>query len=411
MTPTISPADREILRPLAARVAALAARPIEAEKRQLWYDHNALKPTRPLLFCDPENGWNEIFPASSLACQGPTARAWEMHLRKEIFWAESLKDDRVIAPTFPIGYAHTQTDWGLHETRIGGDHGGAYTWDAPLTSYDLFDQLRFPTVTVDYAATQANLDLAHHVLGDLLPPRLQGFWWWTLGMTWTAVNLRGMTQLMLDMYDEPQNLHRLMAFLRDGNLARLNFLESQKLLSANTDAHYIGSGSFGFSHEIPAPIGPATTANMWGFAESQETVGVSPEQFAEFVFPYQKPLLDRFALNCYGCCEPLQTRWHIVKQFPRLRRLSIAPAADLEKMAEGLQGNYIYSIKLQPADLASAHMNEDIVRSRARRALEITKGFPAELIMKDTHTLGNNPRNATRWVEIAREEIAAAGRA
>ena len=117
--------------------------------------------------------------------------------------------------------------------------------------------------------------------------------------------------------------------------------------------------------------------------------------------------MDRYGLVCYGCCEPLQTRWHIVKQFPRLRRLSIAPSADLEKMAEGLQANYIYSIKPQPADLASAHMNENLVRSRLRRALDITRNFPVELIMKDTHTLGNNPHNATRWVEIAREEIAA----
>ncbi|MDP7287961.1 MAG: hypothetical protein QGH94_08205, partial [Phycisphaerae bacterium] len=60
--------------------------------------------------------------------------------------------------------------------------------------------------------------------------------------------------------------------------------------------------------------------DMWGFCESQETVGVSPEMFEEFVFPYQMPILERFGLNCYGCCEPLDNRWHVVKRFPRLRR-------------------------------------------------------------------------------------------
>ncbi|GAI42703.1 unnamed protein product, partial [marine sediment metagenome] len=49
--------DREILRRLAGRIAELAARPIEDEKRDLWYRHNALEVTRPLIFCDPENGW------------------------------------------------------------------------------------------------------------------------------------------------------------------------------------------------------------------------------------------------------------------------------------------------------------------------------------------------------------------
>ena len=40
--------DRETLRFLATRVAELAARPIEKEKEQLWRQHNALEPTRPL---------------------------------------------------------------------------------------------------------------------------------------------------------------------------------------------------------------------------------------------------------------------------------------------------------------------------------------------------------------------------
>ena len=58
----ISSADREVLHTLAAQVAELAARPIEQEKRDLWYRHNALEPTRPVIFCDPEGSWKEIIP-------------------------------------------------------------------------------------------------------------------------------------------------------------------------------------------------------------------------------------------------------------------------------------------------------------------------------------------------------------
>ena len=67
---TLTPADRAILRRLAGEVAELAARPIEAEKRELWYRHNALQPTRPLVFCDPENGWNEIITPDRAAVRG-----------------------------------------------------------------------------------------------------------------------------------------------------------------------------------------------------------------------------------------------------------------------------------------------------------------------------------------------------
>ncbi len=62
----ISAEDRTVLRALAARVAELAARDMEEEKRELWCRHNALEPTRPLIFCDPENGWNEIIPPDRL---------------------------------------------------------------------------------------------------------------------------------------------------------------------------------------------------------------------------------------------------------------------------------------------------------------------------------------------------------
>ena len=73
---------------LAENVAILAARPIEGEKRKLWEKHNSLQGIRPLIFCDPENGWNEIFPESKLKCNGELARKWEIVLRKEIFWGE-----------------------------------------------------------------------------------------------------------------------------------------------------------------------------------------------------------------------------------------------------------------------------------------------------------------------------------
>ena len=33
-------------------------------------------------------------------------------------------------------------------------------------------------------------------------------------------------------------------------------------------------------------------------------------------------------------------------------------------------------------------------------------GNIVELLMKDNHTLGHNPANASRWVQIAREEVA-----
>ena len=125
--------------------------------------------------------------------------------------------------------------------------------------------------------------------------------------------------------------------------------------------------------------------------------------FGEFVFPYQVPLLERFGLNCYGCCEPLHLRWEVMKRTPRLRRVSVSPWADVEKMAEQLGDGFVFSCKPAPSDLAMPVMDEGRVRAGLRRVRELTRRCRLEVIMKDNHTLGGGPRNAVRWVEIARE--------
>jgi hypothetical protein len=225
-------------------------------------------------------------------------------------------------------------------------------------------------------------------------------------MTWTLVNLRGLLQIMYDMVDEPDRLHELMAFLRDGHLAKLDFLEREGLLSLNNGGTYVGSGGFGWTHELPQTdfSGAVRPCDMWGFGESQETVGVSPEMYAEFVLPYQLPILARFGLNCYGCCEPLDKRWEYVKQIPRLRRVSVSPWSNRAYMAEQLGANYILSMKPNPADLARDGFDEEKVRAILREDLQATRGCRVEVIMKDNHTIRDDPRRVVRWVQIAREE-------
>lgn len=408
---SISLHDRLVLRDLAKRIADLAARPEEGEKRDLWYRHNALEPTRPLVFCDPENGWNEILTPDKLQCEGGLARGWEWHLRREIFWGEQMRDDKVIEPHFNVGHVYTETDWGLRETRIGGQAGGAWRWEAPLKSYDDMEKLHFPQITVDYEATEELLRLAQETFGDILQVRLKSSWWWSFGMTQILVYLRGLEQIMYDMVDCPDNVHRLMAFLRDGHAARLDFLEKNDLLFLNNDGTYVGSGGFGWTHELPQPDfnGHVRPIDMWGFAESQETVGISPEMFEEFIFPYQLSLLERFGLNCYGCCEPLDSRWHVVEKFPRLRRVSMSPWVNVEVMAERLGNRYIFSWKPHPGVLAADTFDEEYIRQTLRKGLRALRknDCRVEIIMKDCHTIRNDPQRVIRWVQIAKEEAEA----
>jgi hypothetical protein len=401
--------EQEILRRLAAQVAELAARPIEQEKRALWYQHNALKLTRPLIFCNPENSWNEILPGKRLECENELARQWEFRLRQEVFWGAEMRDDRVIEPFFDVPHVYTDSGWGLQVTRIGGQDGGAYTWKAPLKDYADLNNLHFPQITINQAATAQALEQAEATLGHLLKVRQRTTWWWSQGLTSTLVDLRGLEQIMLDMMDQPENLHQLMAFLCDGQLAKLEWVEQHGLLSLNNDGSYVGSGGFGWTNELPQPdfSGQVRLKDLWGLGESQETVGISPSMFAEFILPYQLPLLERFGLNCYGCCEPLDKRWHFVKQIPRLRRVSVSPWSNRVWMAEALGADYILSMKPHPADLAMSTVDEERIRADLRRDMKITRDCRVEVIMKDNNTIQHDPRRLIRWVQIAREEAEA----
>lgn len=398
----------ELLRTLAKEVAEIAARPEMAEKAKLWTAHNDLKTDTPVVFIDPENGWNECIPANTLQCRDPLARVWEMYLRKQIFWANKMKDDKVIEPYFDVPYSYSDTGWGVELAKIGGENGGSYIVKQAIEDYEEdFDKLHYPQLVIDWAESGRIMELAQEIFGEILIVRRKNTWWWTLGMCWDYVNIRGMEDFMCDFVTEPEWVHRVMELLCRGKLEMLDFLEQHELLALNTGGTYVGSGGFGFTEELPKAgfDGHVTTQHMWGFCDSQETVSVNPEMYGEFILPYHKRILERFGLSCYGCCEPYNPRWKYVKQLPNLRRVSVSPWADWSTVPEYLGKNYIASVKPKPTPLATTIMHEELVRADCRQMVEQTKGGICEFIMKDNHTLGGDPRHATRWVEIMREEI------
>jgi hypothetical protein len=100
----------------------------------------------------------------------------------------------------------------------------------------------------------------------------------------------------------------------------------------------------------------------------------------------------------------LDKRWEYIKEIPRLRRVSVSPWANIPDMAGMVQDQYIMSIKPSPTPLAVSSFDEDVVRKELRDALQPTRDCCVEVIMKDNHTIGQDPRRVIRWVEIAREE-------
>lgn len=405
---TIPRADVESLRQLAARIAEAGALPEQKAREQRWYATNSLRPLRPLVFCSPEGAWEELLPESACTCTDPLARSWERSLRMRLYAWEHFDDDAVLDDRFAVGYVYEDRGWGLRPEKTYSDVArGAYRWRGALADDDDLRRLHPPKVTVDPKATAGRLALAHEVFDGLLQVELKGRFWWSTALIGELAELRGLEQVMLDMCERPAWVHRVMRYLMEGRLAWLSDLEEQGLLALNNRNDYVGSGGFGWTDELPSPgfdSDRVRSIDMWGFAEAQEISGVSPAMHDEFVLQYQIPLMERFGLNCYGCCEPLHHKFDIIKRAPRLRRISISPWCDRRVAAEALGDRYVYSWKPHPGYLADVVFSPDAVRSYIREALQDSRACVVEMVLKDTHTCNGQPDRFDQWTRIAKEE-------
>ena len=418
----IDPHDIHILRELLKRKREIAQMPVIQERRELWTRHAVLDSARPMILAETCGVLDELVPLAAMRCHQEWARQMERGLRELIFRAGQVQDDWVVEPRIEYRWQVTEGDFGVRTELVRGENEGklgSYHWDPPIKDLDRdFDRLRFRSLTVDRERTLAWKALLEEHFGDILPVTLRGSYWWTTGLTWTAINLIGLQPLMMTMYDNPAGLHRLMAFLRDEFMHYLDWFERENLLTLNNEDDYVGSGSIGYTTALPTaalpnashnPAGPVCLGDLWGLSESQETVGVSPAMFEEFIFPYQEPVINRFGLSYYGCCEPVHTRFHIIKRLKNLRRVSVSPWCNQEKMAQMLGSDYIFCRKPNPTLISTEVFDEEAIKEDLRTTLRAAGRTPLELVMKDVHTLHDDPRRLGRWVALARAVCAEFG--
>ncbi len=407
----ISQADRDILRRLTDRVAEIAALPVQKERADLWRRHNELDSLRPMVMASPEGSWDELVPPTSLECESKKARPLENQLRQRIFRHEHIRDDVPISNRLAIHGVYMDTGLGVKVAQERTTKKGSAHWDPPIKSPEDLKKLRLPELSVDHDATAERVDEIQDLLGDDIRVHSHIRRFWSLGLTQDLIYLRGLMQVMMDVYDNPSLLHELMGFLRDAWMHRLDFWEAEGMLWANWQADsYVGSGGIGCTDELPAEDfqGTVRCKDMWALAESQEFSEIGPEQFAEFVLPYQKPLINRFGLACYGCCEAIHHKLDLlIEAIPRLRRVSVSPWCDRALVADKLKGDYVYSWKPNPAEVCCEHVDWVAVEKTIRQTVSIASehGCNLEMILKDTHTFQNDPTRVGTWCDLARHIV------
>lgn len=400
--------DRAVLRELARRYVEVCGREVQADRRRLWRAQNSLRGSRPLIYARAF-AWAEM-PESRCVCEDALLRAHETRLRHALFW-DSLGDDSIFEPWVAVDAAWVvppEGPWGLPARWVvNRDWRGSNRMDPVLMDPEDAARLVAPHHVIDEEETRRRVGRMQEAIGDIIDvvvERAPAYRTWHGDISTDLAQLRGIDQLMLDLFERPEWLHGVLAFMRDGILRTHE--EAERAGDWRLTAHENQAMPYAEELEGPAPHGPAVTRDrLWTFCASQETTLLGPDQFEEFMLRYQIPIMRPFGLVAYGCCEDLTRKIGALRQIPHLRRIAVSPMADVGRCAEQIGGDYVLSYRPSPTDMVGYDFDEERIRRILRRDLEACRGCHVDITLKDVQTVQGDPTRVRSWVRVAREVI------
>ncbi|MBA7685964.1 hypothetical protein ES703_94395 [subsurface metagenome] len=359
--------------------------------------------------------WHELNVNGELDLQTTSefCRAVEQQLRRTIYQWNHMQCDMVVEPKFYSPLVIHDTGFGIEEDVdiIKQDEKSdivSRKFHPQINDEKDLEKIKNPVVTHDEEASEINYQTLIDLFGDILSIEKKGIihsWFapWDELIRWWGVQ-----EALIDLVMRPELVHQAMDRLVNAYLYRLQQWRNLNLLSLTDGNYRVHSGGLGYSDELPqADFDPAhvRTIDQWGFATAQIFSGVSPEMHEEFALQYERRWLEQFGLTYYGCCEPLHNKIEILESIPNLRKISMSPWADVEKMVEKTNGKYVLSYKPNPNVFATDEWNPAQARKNLSEALDKTRGCVVEVIMKDISTVRYKPQRLWEWSEIAMDLV------
>lgn len=402
--------DRERLRELAARQVEVANSEKNLERVELWKRHNMCKGERPVIHIEVDTFAHEAI-SPQLVCQDSWARWIEYRLLHNMINLETFDDDKIVAPFFKMGYHSWFSLFGhnIKQSVVRKEDGTemGHTFEHIIDDLaDDFDKITQPSIYgVSKENTMAEFERLSDTFGDILPVKIASDCLYAVP-TQKVVHMMGMENMLYAMYDYPDEFKDMMQRIANDYVAYFKHLEHEGVLLQNHGFESVGQGTWAFYDEVEKS-GPAKTTDLWGFMDSQETVGISPDMFREFIFPCYKQIAENFGRLSYGCCEPVSAFWDDIKTLPNLKKVSISPWCDEEFMANELRGSgIIYHRKPSPNFLGVGEkLDEAAFREHIEKTLKVAKGCSVEITQRDVYTVNKDINKVKRYVEIIRESI------
>ena len=413
MSTVISEKDKSLIRDLGRQVAEIASNPVHDEKRDMWERLNSLERVRPLIHVQAIdwNIWEELIAPDQLESKDPFVRKQELALRKKIYCWQNFKDDRVVddvvASKIYVEGDVFSTGYGV-ETDIEkpANPSGAHLYRPVIKSEEDIEKIKpDPHVTVNWEKTELLYQQLSGLYDGVLRVEKRGpdFFWFAPMDSFLA--WRGIEQMYVDLVERPEWIHEVLERITIGAIKSIRQMEQRGVLSLGNGNTRLGSGGYGWTNELPQSDYDGEhvrITDLWARASTQIfTEGVSPEMHDEFAIQYEKRFLEMFGLSCYGCCEPLDNKMHVVRKIKNLRRVSMSPWVDVARASEAVGKDYVYTHKPNPSIVSMTEWSLDLARSKLRDAFEKTKENILEVNLQDLHTVQNQPHRLTEWSEMA----------
>ena len=410
---TISNKDKQILRDLARHQLELANSPKNKKLEQEWLALNTFRESRPMIHLELWTFENEVIPPL-LQCESAEARELEGWLYRMFVNQELLGDDKPIPDYLPINWKAWFTLFGqeISATHVkeGDASGLGHKFNHVIEDLeDDYHKLGASSFGVDVEGSLKEEEFLNDLFGDIIPvKRVSGSLYAV--PTQKIVHLMGMEHMLESLMLYPELFKQMMDRVADDYIAYFKYLETEGFILPTVGAETLGQGSVCFTDELPSAIPqdrPLTTSDVWGYLDSQESVGISPTMYSEFVFPCYRKIANLFGALSYGCCEPVHAIWDDISSLTNLKKVSISPWCDEEMMGEYLRGKKIvYHRKPSATYLGvGANLDEDAVRKHFEATLHAARGCTLEFAQRDVYTINGSVAKAQRYIQILRETI------
>ena len=403
--------NREIavVRDLCKRYMEVAQSDRYVRMRRRFLDSNNLKIVRPPLIME-EIPWQQMNYDHALdcVCETPELRGMEYGLRVALFRDKYFKCDNYAEPCWVVRKSFSSTGNGLRaqDISIACKHTNirSHRYVDVLEDESAMNDFHLPVITPYPERDAANVAHVQEIVGDTIPVVLRGHGIYYA--PWDIITrLRGVEPIMIDVYERPEYLHRIIKAFSDAMESEMDQMEAYGLYDPRGLSLHCTPAPVTVPH--PSTDGTYGCRDIWFRTMAQLFSSVSPDAHEEFDMQYSAPLAARCAYTYYGCCEPLHDRIYKLKaQYPNLRKVGCSPWADVERTAEQLGGNYVLSRKPNPAQVAGV-VDQSIVRKDIENTVKtcLKYGCPCDITLKDISTVGDRPENLIEWAAAASEVL------